>query len=99
MGPVLFADGGDVGTFGGGDEFVGEERHVLVFEFAFVVLVVGAFVLGEGAGLLRCDFLTGDGVEDWTALEVGVGAGDFGDGDEVGVWRRVHFWSADYGIC
>ena len=80
-GPGLFADGGDVWAFGGADEFVGEEGHVLFFEVALVVLVVGAFVEGEGAGLVGCDLFAGDGVEDGAALAPGVGAGDFGDGD------------------
>ena len=82
LGPLLFADEGDVGAFGGADEFVCQQCHVLVFELALVVLVVGAFVLGEGAGFFGCDGLAGDGVEDGAALEVGVGAGDDGDGDE-----------------
>ena len=77
----MFADYGDVGAFGGADEFVGEERHVLVFELALVVLVVGTFVLGEGAGLVGGDGFAGDGVEDGAALLPGVGAGDARDWD------------------
>lgn len=77
----MLADGRDVWAFGGADEFVGEEGDVLFFEVAFVVLVVGTFVEGEGAGLVGCDGLAGDRVEDGAAVEPGVGAGDFGDGD------------------
>lgn len=70
------ADGGKVRAFGGGDEGVGEEGHGFVFENAFVVLVVGAFVGGEGAGLGGRDGRAGDGMIDGTALGMGIGAGD-----------------------
>jgi len=49
----------------------------LVFEDAFVVLVVGAFVGGEVAGGLGVDGLACYGVVDRAALGVGLGAGDF----------------------
>ena len=47
---MVVADEADGGIFGGGDEFEGEEGHVFGFEDAFVVLVVGAFVVGESSG-------------------------------------------------
>ena len=77
----MVGDEADVFAFGGEDEFVGEEGHVFGFEKALVILVVGAFVEGEFAGLLGCDGFAGDRMEDLKALRIGVGTADFAQGD------------------
>src|SRR3954471_20315784 len=74
--PMLFADDADILAFGGGDQFVGEQGHVLSFENALVVLIVGAFVRRRGPRFGRSDWLAGDAMKDGAALRVRHGARD-----------------------
>src|ERR1043165_9713414 len=82
--PIPFADEADIGVFGGVDEFVGKEGHVLILEEALEILVVRAFVVGEGASSRRIDGLAGDGVKDRTTLGISHGARDFAQ-REIGI--------------
>ena len=78
-GPVLVADDADVVAFGGGDEIGGEKGHVFIFESTFVILVVGAFVESERAGLIRGNFFASDRMVDAQSLLISFPARDFAE--------------------
>ena len=65
-----------VGEFGGKDNFGSQERRAAADEGEFVVLIIGDFVFGAGAGFGGCDFLTRIGIVDFDAHFPGVGAGE-----------------------
>ena len=73
-GPVVFADEPNVGAFGRGDKFLREKGHIFVFENAFIILVVNAFIASERAGGDGINLFAGRWVEDFTTMQEGVRA-------------------------